>query len=198
MIRALAVVLPLGLTACGGAAPTADAGVIPAACLEAAPTDAGYPPGPYGTEIGDTIADFALEDCDGASVRLGDTLAAAKVVLITVGAGWCEPCIEEHEDLVATTFAPFCARGLRVLDIVFEDDNALPATRLFCRGWRDRFTLPFPVLVDPLFTMRAYFGGPASTQTPLNLLIDGDGVIRWRSTGVAPADLPAEIERLLP
>lgn len=188
--------------ACGddrSAAERPDGGALPAECL-AQPTPPGwsYPAGPYGTNVGHTIAEFSLEDCDGNRVAFGDVLSEADLVLVTVGAGWCIPCIEESMTLEAETFEPFCARGLRIIDILFQDDQSNPATKLFCGQWRAQFGFSFPVLVDPLFTLEPYFGGPASTQTPLNLLVDRQGVIRWRTTGTAPADLNEQIELLLP
>lgn len=184
------------LPACAAPPAAGDAGALPAECAPR-PTPDGwtYPPGPYGGEVGATFAEFDLEDCDGNPLAFGDVLSEAELVLVSVGAGWCQPCIEESETLEAEIHAPFCARGLRVVQVLFQDAESLPATKLFCREWRERFGLRFPVVVDPLFTFEQYF---ESAQTPLNLLVDRDGVIRFRSTGVVPQDLPDRIDGLLP
>ncbi|MBI4512202.1 MAG: TlpA family protein disulfide reductase [Deltaproteobacteria bacterium] len=173
-----------------------DAAELPEACLPVpTPMDWSYPIGPYGDQVGSRLEEFTLEDCEGTPVAFGDILSEAELVLVSVGAGWCQPCIEESATLEAKVHAPLCARGLRVIQVLFQDDESRPATKLFCREWRERFGLRFPVLVDPLFTMQRYF---QAAQTPLNLLVDRSGIIRYRATGTAPADLPERISELLP
>lgn len=153
-----------------------------------------YPAGPYGSVEGEVFADFALEDCDGNPVAFGDVLGGAELVLFNVGAGWCQPCIAETAQLEERIHEPYCHDGLRIVQILFQDGQGLPATKFFCKQWREEHGLTFPVLVDPLFTMETYFN---LGQTPLNLLIDRDGVIRYRSVGEEPANLPIIIDQLL-
>ena len=156
-----------------------------------------YPEGPYGSHIGDRLEDFVLRDCDGNDVSFGQGLSQAELVLLNVGAGWCGPCIEETRVMEEEIFQPFCSRGLRIVQVLFEDADALPTTSLFCQQWRDEYELTFPVLRDTLFTVESYFDDHM-TQTPLNLLIDREGVIRYREEGIAPGDLATQIEALLP
>ena len=120
-----------------------------------------------------------------------------QLVLFNVGAGWCQPCIEESETLDADIFRPFCQRGLRVVQVVYQDEDSAPATSLFCTNWRERFSLSFPVLKDPLFITQTYFQDPSS-QTPLSLLVDNDGVIRFREVGTPSGDLNTRIDNMLP
>ena len=128
-------------------------------------------------------------------MAFSDVLANSELVLFNVGAGWCQPCIEETRVLDDEVFRPFCARGLRVVQVLFQDEESGPATKLFCRQWRETFGLSFPVLVDPLFVTESYFD---AAQTPLNMLIDSEGTIRFRQTGTVPADLTERIDALLP
>ncbi len=155
-----------------------------------------YPPGPYGSgQVGEKLEAFELEDCDGRKVRFADVLGAGQMTLMTVGAGWCQPCIEETKELEAAVHARFCGRGLRIVQVLFQDEQSRPATKFFCRQWRDRFGLRFPVVVDPLFTTERYL---SAAQVPLNLLVDRDGVVRLRTTGEVPHDFVARIDALLP
>lgn len=156
-----------------------------------------YPEGPYGSQVSDRLADFTLKDCDGNDVSFGQILSQSELVLLNVGAGWCGPCIEETRVMEEEVFQPFCRQGLRIVQVLFQDIDALPTTSLFCQQWRDEYSLTFPVLRDPLFTVESYFDDHL-TQTPLNFLIDRDGVIRYREEGVAPDDLATQIEALLP
>ncbi len=170
----------------------------PAECvLSAPPADWQYPPGPYGTELSDTFEDIELEDCDGNEVRLGDVLGQSEMILFNVGAGWCEPCIEESKTLDKEVFREFCGRGLQVVQVLFQDEQSRPATKLFCREWRDRYGLSFPVLVDPTFKTGRYFES-VSAQTPQNFLISRTGEIVFKETGTPAADLPIRIDELLP
>ena len=141
-----------------------------------------------------TFADFSLEDCDGKTVAFGAVLSGAQLVLLSVGAGWCQPCIEETAGLEALS-GRFCARGLRIVQVLFQDEQSRPATKLFCGQWRARFGLTFPVLADALFTMQQHL---QADQTPLTVLVDRRAVVRYRVTGVAPTDLAARIDALLP
>lgn len=180
--------------------PASDAGAIepPAECaLSEVPDGWQYPAGPYGAQVGDTFEDFTLENCDGESVRFSDVLAQSEMVLFNIGAGWCEPCIEESKTLDTEIFREFCGRGLQVVQVLFQDELSRPATKLFCREWRERFGLSFPVLVDPTFQTSKYFESVLA-QTPQNFIVSKTGEIVFKETGTPAADLPIRISELLP
>jgi peroxiredoxin len=179
----------------GATAAATTSGQTPQGCgLPAPPADFSYPAGPYGTEVGDRFADFTLERCDGTKLKFSTVLANSELVWFNVGAGWCQPCIEETPAL-EESFAKECGRGLRVVQVLFEDARADPATKLFCEQWQSEFDLTFPVLVDPLFITSEYF---ESVSTPLNMLIDSSGTIVFRETGTIPTDIDQRIDALLP
>lgn len=189
--------------ACGGTGPNGDGtdgGVDlapPAECALTEP-DPGwvYPAGPYGDEVGETFESFVFDDCDGNEVDFGDVLGQSQLTLISIGSGWCDPCIEESETLDADVFREFCPRGLQVVQVLFEDELSRPATKLFCSEWKERFAMSFPVVVDPLFVMGKYFESIES-QTPINFLVDSSGEIVYKSLGTPAFDLPARIDELL-
>ncbi|NOZ01744.1 MAG: redoxin domain-containing protein [Deltaproteobacteria bacterium] len=162
------------------------------------PADWTYPAGPYGGQVGDRMADITLDDCDGNPVRLGDLVGGSDLVLFNVSAGWCPPCVQETKTMETDVHQAFCKRGLRVFQVLFEDDLGNPATKLFCKQWRDRFGLTLPVVIDPLFKVKELFTGDVGGQTPLNLLVDHDGVIKFRSAGPPPTDFTDRIDGLLP
>jgi peroxiredoxin len=194
------------LTACGsgGGDVSADANLNalepPAECkLEARDPAWVAPSGDLGDEVGDFIADFetSITDCDGNSISLYDVISQSELTLFNVGAGWCEPCVEESQTIDAEIFREFCPRGLRVVQVLFQDEESRPATKLFCDEWRNRFSLSFPVAVDPLFTTMEYFDSVTS-QTPLNFLVDRTGKIVFKETGTPAEDLPDRIDARLP
>ena len=202
-LRSLAAIALLALTGAGCGGDSDDDGggggdlVPPAGCeLTRPPGDFVYPSGPYGTEVGEIFEDIELDDCDGNKVRFGDVLAQSELTLFNIGAGWCQPCVDETEALDAEIFRASCGQGLRVIQVLFQDQDAEPATKLFCSEWREQFSLSFPVLVDPLFATQKYFQSVES-QTPINYLIDPTGTIRFKQTGTPAADLPQRIQALL-
>ena len=194
-------IVALAATACGtsnGKTAPEDAAAPADACSTTTSADFIYPAGPYGTGVGDRFQDLSLPDCDGQSVRFAEVLAGADLVLFNVAAGWCGPCVAETQTLEVDVYRAFCGRGLRVVQVLFEDENGAPAAPEFCGRWRDRFGLTFPVLMDKDFVTKALFPGTISGSTPLNLLVDRDAVIRYRSAGPTPPDFHQRIEELLP
>lgn len=173
----------------------------PPECALGTPDPAWTPPpqDQLGGEVGDFITDFhsSIETCDGTPLSLYDMISQSELTLVSIGAGWCEPCITESQTLDADVFRAFCPRGLRVVQVLFEDEEARAATKLFCNEWKQRFALSFPVAVDPLFKTMIYFDS-IQAQTPMNFLVDGDGKIVFKETGTPAFDLPDRIDALLP
>ena len=175
--------------ACGGPGASCD--------LDPTPACFAYPDGPYGINEGDVIERIALRDCDGQDVGLEQLLSQSELTLVNVGAGWCVPCIEETRRMEEELHQRFCGRGLRIVQILFEDDRVEPVTSLYCSAWQERFGLTFPVLRDPAFTTSSLFDDHL-TQTPLNLLVTPDGLIVHREVGTDGGGLAATIDALLP
>jgi hypothetical protein len=188
----LSLAFALACAACDGASEPggSDAGAAPGggAC--------DYPAGPYGLNLGQRFPDFSFTDCDGNAFSFSrDAFCDAALTLVVVGSGWCVPCREEAARAEADLYVPFRDRGLRIVEILFEDDRSARATKLFCREWREQYGLTFDVLIDPLFDTMPWFNleGP-----PLNVLVDREGVVRYRRTASAAEDLHDRIDELLP
>lgn len=148
----------------------------------------------FGTGAGGIFdANIVLKDCDGNSVRLADLMCDKKLTLVDIGAGWCEPCIQQAQTLDADIYEPNKGKGLQVISILFEDSKSLPATQAFCKQWRSDFGLTSPVLYDPTFKMQPYFT-ELSSSTPVNMLVDADFRIVYKRSGEAPSDLGQTIQ----
>ncbi len=180
--------LPAGAAGAGGG-PGQDGGLGGGAapCLAASP--------PYGVdpEAGHSLPDLEVTACDSTRVTLDTVRCEATITLFSVAAGWCQPCQQEAV-LLEEAAAELEDEGIAIVQILFEDAAALPATSLFCRQWRDQFELTIPVFADPLGRTTELFD---ETSTPLNVAVDRDGRVLWSATGLVE-DVEGELRGLLP
>jgi len=112
------------------------------------------PPGPYGYELGDTLTDVALDDCDGQELRLHD-LCGARVAMAINYYGWCPSC-QHWLELASALAESHGPRGLTSLVVVTEDPLGEPATASYCLAVREAFELSVPVVYDPTASMEVY------------------------------------------
>jgi thiol-disulfide isomerase/thioredoxin len=121
--------------------------------------------------------------------------AAAKVVLVSFFASWCEPCKKELPFLVALD-RDYRELGLRVLGVnIDREDDAVEAARRLVAGAGVRY----PVLTDRFnFLARRYLG--AEAPLPSVFLVRKDGTIARIERGYtkdASAFLLAEVRLAL-
>ncbi|MEZ4369813.1 MAG: TlpA disulfide reductase family protein [Polyangiaceae bacterium] len=141
---------------------------------------------PYGTDpdFGESLPDILLLDCDGNAITVDEMRCGHKLTLVSIGAGWCEPCQQEAlvmEDL----YNRYSTRGLNIVQFMYADaDGYLPGPE-FCRTWRDSFTLSYPVYVDPQSNTLQFL---SLGVTPVNMLVDKRGKVVWFAPGVLPED----------
>ncbi len=136
------------------------------------PGDRGaYPAGPIGKDVGKVIADLSFEAPEGGTYSLGDVFAdeGSRLLLITSTAGWCGPCIEEQPKL-AELHKEFGGEGLTILAAMFEDPNFKPATLQQVADWKERYKLPYRLVLDKEFLLGAYY----NRTPPMNMLVDVD------------------------
>jgi cytochrome c biogenesis protein CcmG/thiol:disulfide interchange protein DsbE len=161
-----------------GCSPGEDASAAPS--CQAAPQ-------PLGTEpaLGHAFPDVPLTDCEGNRGTLREVRCENDLTIVSIGAGWCAPCLEETPDLQAA-HEELRDEGIGVVQIVFQDGQAAPATTAYCKKWVETFALTLPVFVDPPGNTLAHFD---SAVTPLNLMLDRDGRVLWSKLGKVPDDL---------
>lgn len=202
-----ALLVSLAVAGCGSSssapAGAADSGTLAAADTGAAqdvpatPEDAGatpedtgvpaeaYPAGPYGARIGALFEPFSLTACN----RTGDEATwrfdqpdffSNNVTVVTVSAGWCVPCQMEARQMEAEIVQRYAGMGVRLVQVLVQDANYNAITPSFCRTWVNRYSLTFPVLMDPTNVMGIYY--PRSAF-PANIVVDRRGRIRAQEYG---------------
>jgi peroxiredoxin len=127
---------------------------------------------------GASVPVLQLNDLDGHTWNSRDL--RGKVVVLNFWATWCDPCVEEQQqlnDLAVTDFSP---DKPVVLGVNFKESTA--AIERFSRDHR----FDYPVLLDKT-------GGAFKKWTdgvlPTTILIDRQGKPRWRIVGALdPAD----------
>ena len=137
-----------------------------------------------GVEVGQFFPNLEVVDCDGQRVETDTLSCGASATLLSIGAGWCEPCREETPDLEAL-HQRLGAEGVRVVQIMFEDAAGSPATTLFCELWRDEFDLSLALYVDPVGRTLDHFDGASA---PFNIFLDAEGRITEVVNGAVTAE----------
>jgi cytochrome c biogenesis protein CcmG, thiol:disulfide interchange protein DsbE len=166
---ALALILAVGLAACGAGTDDDDA----------APSAAGLGVAP----------DYAAVTLDGDSVSLADFQGQA--VLLNVWATWCAPCRVEIPEL-QHLHELHGDQGLRVVGVTVDSRAAMNDVSEFIA----EFGMTYDVWWDPDHRVLDAFGG---SGVPLSVLIDRDGHIRWRHLGMftrGDPELEAALRRL--
>jgi thiol-disulfide isomerase/thioredoxin len=190
LITVLAVVAAAGLTACEKTeyVEQSDAGAQQDATAQ---DDAGeqcgpgvYPCPPYGTVPNTVMENLTFTgwiDTDGDGNPLSDPYVEwgldyfyqlgqagqAKFLMLNASAGWCSVCRSETRTLNQLQ-EDYLAGGVRLAQIIFEDNEYNPATKAFLESWETSYKLTFPIGLDASFKTGRYFDVAA---TPANFII---------------------------
>jgi peroxiredoxin len=137
-------------------------------------------------QVGAAAPEVTATSLAGEATAL--TALRGRPVLLNVWATWCEPCRQELPEL-ARLHARFAPRGVQVVAVSVDRQRSRDEIASFVT----RRALPFTVWHDPADRTSAALGVAA---LPATLLVDRDGVIRWRSAGAVRADDRALVEAL--
>lgn len=131
--------------------------------------------------VGEAAPAYAAVTLTGDSVRLADL--RGQPVLLNVWATWCPPCREEIPVLQAL-HEELAAEGLRVVGVSVDNAAADEAVVAFRRN----FGMTYAVWRDPAQRVSSAF---RTRGVPVTLLVDAEGIVRWRHLGPITADDPA-------
>jgi len=164
---------------------------------DAGPYECAYPPGPYGTSLAKPLEPFELEQCDGTPYHfVNDGFCDASLTVISIAAGWCPPCIRESMELTERVTEAYRDQGVRVIQILTQDQDYNAPTHEYCQAWVDRFGLTNVELIDPYQITQIYF---PDNSLPSTIIVDDEGIIRFRENGASEGlvSLTAELDELL-
>lgn len=146
-----------------------------------APDAPSYPQGPYGTEIGDVIADLAFVDRTGAEVRLGRYYQAdAPALVLFITAGWCSACVESTF-VLRDGLAEQQPGRAQVLGVLIEDAAMGTAEPADAGAFMDTLSDAFEFVADGDRVTLDYFVNPALPQ--LQLIDTRTMTIELKTTG---------------
>jgi thiol-disulfide isomerase/thioredoxin len=167
------------------------------------------------TEItgADTTAPFrfAFPDLDGHVVTERDPRFEGKVVLVDIFGTWCPTCHDSAPALVRL-YRKYHARGLEIVGLAYEVTGDTAADARQVRRYRDKFRIPFPLLLAGINDTDAAAATLPQlhgfTSFPTTVFLGRDGRVRRVHAGFyGPAtgaqherlirDFEGEIERLL-
>jgi hypothetical protein len=162
-----------------------------------------YPPGPYGNDFGDTVANFVLQRClcpggpaSGVDFKLEEYLGA-KAILISAHAGDCSVCKVQAAAMENDFYQLYKDRGFKIVLAIISDSSGSDARQDvldYCCRYKSTNMLTCMVAADPeMGVMRNYI----RSGTPLNMLLDDRMVIRYKVEGYDPDSLLQNVVNLL-
>jgi len=165
-------------TAGAGDTIAADDTAAPPDTSEAADTNgrASCPPsGPFGTEVGDVLADLTLYDCDGNPHAIAE-LCGRPASLLTAFAGWCPICRGDAAHANAD-YLGFKSKdpAFEWYFVITEPDAANSMTAAYCEAIRDDYGLTMPVLIDTDGVFPGHIG--VTSTNAWTVALDAEGVI---------------------
>jgi len=124
---------------------------------------------------------FAFPDLEGRMVRHDDPRFKEKVVLLDVFGTWCPTCHDATPELLRL-YRRYHSRGLEVVGLAFEatGDTAVDARQV--RRYRDKFRIPFPLLLAGTSDTESMAGALPQLQDltafPTTIFLGRDGRVR--------------------
>jgi peroxiredoxin len=129
---------------------------------------------------GQPAPEFSAPDLNGDTVSLASL--RGDVVLLNLWATWCPPCRVEMPHLQAL-HDELADRGLRVVGVSVDSEGSSGTVVRFL----DDLDIDFLILRDPAEHVPHLY---RTIGLPLSVLIDREGIIRWRHTGPVTSDDP--------
>jgi len=132
-----------------------------------------------GVDVGDKAPDFTLPDVSSGQVALQDVVKTNEATLLVFWATWCPYCRQEVPELNKIN-AEYQGKGLKVLAVDIGETQQKVASFIGQAG------IQYTVLLDSDNSVAGQYG---VRGIPANVLVDKDGIIRYKGTSPPPAGL---------
>jgi thiol-disulfide isomerase/thioredoxin len=154
---------------------------------------------------------FTFRDLDGRLVTDRAPRFRGKVVVLDVFGTWCPTCHDAAPDLVRL-YRKYHARGLEMVGLAYEVSGDTAVDARLVRRYRDKFAIPFPLLLAGINDTEAAAATlpqlQGFTSFPTTIFLGRDGRVRLVHAGyLGPATgaehgkqveaFEREVERLL-
>lgn len=114
----------------------------------------------------------ALTSVDGSARAYRELVRAAPLTVFVFVSADC-PCLEAHLDRLRAIASAYGARGVQFVAVDSEVGASTERAGVEAR----RFSLPFPIVIDPGAKLANAFGAMYATFT---VVVDRDGAVRYR------------------
>jgi len=125
-----------------------------------------------GVGVGDQAPDFTLKDANGNSVSLKEVISKNKATLLVFWASWCSYCFREVPELNRLNDS-HKDRGLGIYGVNVGESARKVESAIKSKG------MTYTILLDQTNKVASQY---RVTGIPANILIDKDGVIKYRGT----------------
>lgn len=149
---------------------------------------------------GDTAGPFrfSFPDLDGRIVTDADPRFRGKVVLVNIMGTWCPTC-HDAEPALLRLWNRYHERGLEMVGLAYEVTGDTAVDGALVRRFRDKFAVPFPLLLagisDAAAAGQPQLSGPIAF--PTLIFLGRDGRVRRVHAGFYGPALGGQYERLV-
>jgi hypothetical protein len=153
--------------------------------------------GPYGSRVTAAFEPFVAETCAGDDWRFySQEFCDSTFTVISIAAGWCNPCRYESSQLTAQVTEAYRDRGVRVIQVLVQDEDYMSADQAYCEAWVSMYGLTNTELLDPFNATGIDF---PDGSLPSTIIVDRQGIIRFRENGATEGlvSLRAKLDMLL-
>lgn len=161
----------------------------------------GYPVGPYGKKEGAIFPPLSFSGYrDGSTVWTTismreyfdpDGSKGVRGVLVIAAAQWCGVCQNEVKWVTPAYVGNYRDRGAKFLTTLLQDGEHRPSTQATATLWRDVYSIPYAVAIDPDLDTLPSDGGVLTL--PYTYVIDPRSmrITKVSSAAQTPPTIPA-------
>jgi len=146
-----------------------------------------------------SLASVRLVDLEGRDRILADPALAGKALVVEIMGTWCPNC-HDCAELLGKLFEAHRGQGLSVIGVSFEAVQAYADRTRLLRAYRDRYRVPYPLLLaskdSRILPEQVFPSIQGDYAFPTILFLRGDGSVRAVYKGFVSRAAPGDHERL--